>query len=80
MEVVKQSLAALEAEPNLRSFFLAKLSASGRGESDPVSEHASDDDNRRVVFKIRIKSDQAQSAVTSAMTRENLNSQHRNSW
>lgn len=80
MEVVKQSLAALAAEPDLRAFFLAKLSASGRGESDPVSEHASDDDNRRVVFKIRIKSDQAQSAVTRAMTRENLNSQHSNSW
>ena len=80
MEVVKQSLVALEDDPDMRAFFLAKLSASGRGESDPASESASDEDNRRVVFKIRVKSDQAQTALSQAMTSKDLNSRHRDTW
>lgn len=67
MEVVKQCLAALEDAPEQRSFFLAKLSASGRGESDPIREDASAEENRRVVFKIRVKSDKSQADLSKAM-------------
>ena len=80
MEVVKQSLVALEADPDMRTFFLAKLSASGRGESDPVTAGVSDEDNRRVVFKIRVKSDQAQAELSQAMDGQHMATQHRNSW
>lgn len=58
LEVVKQSLSALSGFPDLRLFFFDKLSASGRGESDPANPDVPDaEENRRVVFKIRIKSD-----------------------
>ena len=58
MEVVKQSLQSLEISPELRRFFLDKLSANGRGESQPALPDRPDaEENRRVVFKIRIKPD-----------------------
>ena len=58
MEVVKQSLQSLEETPEIRRFFLDKLSANGRGESQPALPDRPDaEENRRVVFKIRIKPD-----------------------
>ena len=55
MEVVKRSLAALERHDE-RTFFLDKLSASGRGEqtasTDP--DKINNEEDRRVIFKIRI--------------------------
>lgn len=80
MEVVKQSLAALEPQPEIRSFLLEKLSASGRGESEPVRLDATPDENRRVVFKIRVKSDQVQNEVSKAMEQEGLGSRSRPTW
>ena len=75
MEVVKQSLAALESTPDMRRLFLDKLSANGRGESDPANPNAPDaEENRRVVFKIRIKPDQAKS-LSDAIQVTGLNSQ-----
>lgn len=72
MEVVKQCLSALESRPELREFFMKKLSASGRGQSEPVRPDASDDENRRVVFKIRVKSDGVQQEVAGAMNQASL--------
>lgn len=61
MEVVKQSLQSLEATPDLRRFFLDKVSANGRGESQPaVPDRPNAEENRRVVFKIRIKPDSSE--------------------
>lgn len=77
MEVVKQSLAALAGEPDLQRFFMAKLSASGRGESEPVSPAATAEENRRVVFKIRVKSDQAQAALARSMAQQTMATQAR---
>jgi outer membrane protein OmpA-like peptidoglycan-associated protein len=57
MVVVKRSLQTLELHnlPDQRHFFLEKLSASGRGEqnADPAKEV--NDEDRRVIFKIRIR-------------------------
>lgn len=74
MEVVKQCLATLESRPELREFFMKKLSASGRGQSEPVRPDASDEENRRVVFKIRVKSDGVQQEVAGAMNQAALES------
>ena len=52
MEVVKEVLADLHGRPADRSFFLEKLSATGRGDQDPEK---TDSESRRVIFKIRIK-------------------------
>lgn len=80
MEVVKQSLMALESQPAMRGFFLAKLSASGRGESEPARPDATAEENRRVVFKIRVKSDRAQAAIGQAMNQQAMASQTRPNW
>ena len=56
MEVVKSALAFLVDHPNERGCFLEKLSASGRGEQDL---EATDEDSRRVIFKIRVRADLA---------------------
>lgn len=52
MAVVEESLADLEGQEPNRSCFLEKLSATGRGEQDPEK---TDDESRRVIFRIRIK-------------------------
>jgi flagellar motor protein MotB len=54
MAVVEESLADLEGKTNEqdRSCFLEKLSATGRGEQEPEK---TDDESRRVIFRIRIK-------------------------
>jgi flagellar motor protein MotB len=58
MAVVKEALSDLTNRPNERACFLEKLSATGRGEQDPEK---TDEDSRRVIFKIRIKAnDEAQ--------------------
>jgi outer membrane protein OmpA-like peptidoglycan-associated protein len=80
MEVVKQSLTALEPSPAMRAFFLAKLSASGRGESEPVRAGATAEENRRVVFKIRVKSDQVQAGISRAMGEQAMATQQRPNW
>ncbi len=80
MEVVKESLLALESDEQLRRFFLEKLSASGRGESEPVATREQGEENRRVVFKIRIKSDKAQAEVGQAMAKQDMSSKVRSSW
>jgi len=56
MEVVKASLAVLNTLPEERACFLEMLSASGRGEQDRQSTA---DESRRVIFKIRVRADQA---------------------
>lgn len=56
MEVVKSSLAILNSIPEERGCFLEMLSASGRGEQDLQQTDA---DSRRVIFKIRVRADQA---------------------
>lgn len=59
MEVVKHSLDALEHHNMFeeRTFFLDKLSASGRGEQDASPDPAKEvnEEDRRVIFKIRIR-------------------------
>jgi hypothetical protein len=54
MAVVEESLADLEGagKEQDRSCFLEKLSATGRGEQEPEK---TDDESRRVIFRIRIK-------------------------
>jgi flagellar motor protein MotB len=52
MAVVKESLADLSSRDSERSCFLEKLSATGRGEQDPEK---TDDESRRVIFKIRVR-------------------------
>lgn len=52
MAVVKEALADLNGREPQRACFLEKLSATGRGEQDPEK---TDDESRRVIFKIRIK-------------------------
>jgi len=51
MAVVEESLADLNGKPT-RACFLEKLSATGRGEQDPEK---TDDESRRVIFKIHVK-------------------------
>jgi flagellar motor protein MotB len=52
MAVVEESLADLSGRERDRSCFLEKLSATGRGEQDPEK---TDDESRRVIFRIRVK-------------------------
>jgi outer membrane protein OmpA-like peptidoglycan-associated protein len=52
MAVVAESLAHLSGKEQDRSCFLEKLSATGRGEQEPEN---TDEESRRVIFRIRIK-------------------------
>jgi len=52
MAVVEEALADLKGREPDRSCFLEKLSATGRGEQDPEK---TDDESRRVIFRIRVK-------------------------
>ena len=63
MEVVKQALMVLNDMPSERACFLEKLSASGRGEQDL---ERTPEDSRRVIFKIRVRADQADSLERAA--------------
>ena len=56
MEVVKTSLLYLTSASAERACFLEKLSASGRGEQDL---EATPDESRRVVLKIRVRAENA---------------------
>jgi outer membrane protein OmpA-like peptidoglycan-associated protein len=57
MEVVKSALQALRDLP-YRGCFRSMLSASGRGQEEPLPDVPGDDERqRRVVFKIRVKAD-----------------------
>lgn len=56
MSVVRHSLQVLRSQPAYRDCFLQKLSATGRGEEEPVDrEDPASVRNRRVVFKIRLR-------------------------
>ncbi|MBX5494880.1 MAG: OmpA family protein [Bryobacteraceae bacterium] len=56
MAVVSSSLEFLKSDPSLRDCFLEKLSATGRGEEDPIDTSAADSPkNRRVAFRIRLR-------------------------
>lgn len=67
MEVVKMSLQALR-DRSERGCFRGMLSASGRGQEEPLPGVLGNDDRqRRVVFKIRVKADLA-SAFTAQVT------------
>jgi flagellar motor protein MotB len=57
MEVVKKSLAYLTDRPAQRECFLQKLSATGRGEQDL---QPTDEESRRVIFRIRVRADKAE--------------------
>jgi outer membrane protein OmpA-like peptidoglycan-associated protein len=52
MAVVEESLADLGGKEQDRSCFLEKLSATGRGEQEPEKTN---DESRRVIFRIRVK-------------------------
>lgn len=66
MAVVSGSLNVLKAVPAHRDCFLEKLSATGRGEEDPAdAAHPGDVQNRRVVFKIRLRPDLAPDVAES---------------
>ena len=52
MAVVEAALSDLSSNGYDRSCFLEKLSATGRGEQDPEK---TDEESRRVIFKIRVK-------------------------
>jgi outer membrane protein OmpA-like peptidoglycan-associated protein len=57
MEVVKASLRTLEGDQG-RECFRQMLSASGRGQEEPLPAYSGDDaKQRRVVFKIRVQQD-----------------------
>jgi outer membrane protein OmpA-like peptidoglycan-associated protein len=58
MEVVKNALADLAGREAERGCFLEKLSASGRGEQE---QEATPDESRRVILKIRVKANDAES-------------------
>jgi flagellar motor protein MotB len=57
MEVVKKSLAFLVDRPAHRQCFLQRLSATGRGEQEL---QATDEESRRVIFRIRVRADKAE--------------------
>jgi len=66
MTVVSQSLTALEDEQR-RDCFRSMLSASGRGQEEPLPNVPGDDaKQRRVIFKIRVQSDLATALSSSA--------------
>jgi len=52
MAVVEEALSDLKGQEPDRSCFLEKLSATGRGEQEPEK---TDDESRRVIFRIRVK-------------------------
>lgn len=57
MEVVKTSL-GMVSSPEHRSCFRGLLSASGRGQEEPLPQYAGNDPRqRRVVFKVRVATD-----------------------
>jgi hypothetical protein len=62
MAVVEESLADLEGtgKEQDRSCFLEKLSATGRGEQEPEK---TDDESRRVIFRIRVKARDEENTV-----------------
>lgn len=62
MAVVEESLADLEGagKERDRSCFLEKLSATGRGEQEPEK---TDDESRRVIFRIRVKARDEENTV-----------------
>jgi len=66
MAVVKESLADLSGPgyEQQRACFLEKLSATGWGEQDPEK---TDEDSRRVIFKIRVKSRDGEQIIKRAM-------------
>jgi outer membrane protein OmpA-like peptidoglycan-associated protein len=64
MAVVKESLADLNGREPERTCFLEKLSATGRGEQDPEK---TDDESRRVIFRIRIKAHEIET-ITKRVT------------
>jgi len=66
MAVVKEALADLSATgyEEQRACFLEKLSATGRGEQDPEK---TDEDSRRVIFKIRVKARDEDRILTKVM-------------
>jgi flagellar motor protein MotB len=56
MAVVSHSLQVLRDNPDFRDCFLQKLSATGRGEEEPLDRaNPASVRNRRVVFKIRLR-------------------------
>lgn len=67
MEVVKTSLNAIAGSgADARDCFRRMLSASGRGQEEPLSGIRGDDSRqRRVVFKIRVKADVARQLTKS---------------
>lgn len=68
MEVVKASLRTLDGAEG-RECFRQMLSASGRGQEEPLPGYSGDDaKQRRVVFKIRVQQD-ALSELTKAVVR-----------
>jgi outer membrane protein OmpA-like peptidoglycan-associated protein len=64
MAVVIEALADLNGRERDRTCFLEKLSATGRGEQDPEK---TDDESRRVIFKIRVKAHAAESLREKVM-------------
>jgi flagellar motor protein MotB len=56
MAVVEESLRDLSPSSEQHDCFLEKLSATGRGEQEP---EATDEESRRVIFRIRVKSGSA---------------------
>jgi flagellar motor protein MotB len=58
MAVVEAALEDLQATDLIRerSFFLDRLSATGRGEQGANQERENDPDSRRVIFRIRVRS------------------------
>jgi flagellar motor protein MotB len=62
MEVVKKTLSFLQGSEE-RGCFLEKLSASGRGEQDL---EATPEESRRVIFKIRVRTDRAEEVQREA--------------
>jgi flagellar motor protein MotB len=60
MAVVEEALADLKGREPERSCFLEKLSATGRGEQDPEK---TDEESRRVIFRIRVKARDEDSMV-----------------
>jgi outer membrane protein OmpA-like peptidoglycan-associated protein len=55
MAVVEESMSTLDQQPEQRTCFLEKLSATGRGQQDlePTA-----DESRRVIFRIRVKANE----------------------
>ena len=66
MAIVSGSLSVLRSSPALRDCFLQKLSATGRGEEEPADPaNPGSVRNRRVVFKIRLRPELANTVADS---------------